>query len=1144
MKTIRAFLLAAFCAVLLAATGTAAADDMTWADLQQALNTGGTVSLDSDVIASASDEALIVPQGVTVTLDLNSHTINRGLSEVAENGSVIVVQGTLTVRDSGSGGTITGGFAELGGGIANNGTLIIEGGSIEGNCAVYDGGGIYNSGTLAMRGGTVTGNTAGRYGGGVLHNATLTMEGTPVVWDNTPSNLYLPEGKRIRITNTMNTGARIGITSPAFVTTFTEHYHDFAQAVPTAFFFSDVEGCRISQNGYKEHSDESHEGRWETVLTYLNVDRSGRRVTTLETNYTLLTSGSSNLTATWYVVRGDVTVNDRLDVKDSSSVNILLMDGAVLRAKDGIYVSSDSSLNIYGQSGETGQLIAEGSSKSAGIGGKNETGYGAIYIHSGRVQATGGSFGAGIGGGLDAANGSGLVTIYGGFVTAQGGEYGAGIGGGANDDDEPYYGDPGRIVIYGGTVNATGGLTSAGIGSGRFAKNRGSIEIHGGSVTAQGGNNGAGIGGGFGGDNDKVTVLITGGQVYAKGKGSGAGIGGGGGTGVDEGSGCKVTITGGTVTAVSSEHAIGKGGNQWSNHHTTLDIYDLAWVRAGSSEADASPVASGDRVSACRDSHYVRIEPCTHENATYTIEAATHTGTCLNCLREAIEEPHRFVEGICEACGYHTSNWVITFDPNGGTGTMPAIEVTPGSSVLLPVCSFRAPDGMAFVAWQIASDSYPAGSSFAPNAHFTALAVWGESTWSLLQEQINSAEDGKTVVLTADLTASASDATLEIPAGKRITLDLNGHTLSGAGELGTVLSVEGGAELTLRDTAGSGAVTRGKWYGIYVNQNSSFSMQDVEISSCGTGVQVCGTAVMSGGTILNCTDGGVFLDSLGSFTLTGGSIASNQAYSYTDGGGVTVNSGTFRMTGGSIVRNSGKSGGGVYVNTGAGHFIMEGGSINANTAPYGGGVYVSNSNSGGSVTLSGSATITGNTGTDGAAANLVLAKNSYGSFTHINMAAGSVSGRVGVTIRPYNSSDTDLTPAFTTGLNGRSVGGFVSDSTAYSVGLNDDGEACFINPNVLGIPDFLLPTGTLGIQSEAFVGIAATVVYIPNSCRSIGAAAFRDCPNLRQIQIPAGCTIGEDAFAGDFGLRIFGYRNSPAETYCSDHLYCIFVPLD
>ena len=160
------------------------------------------------------------------------------------------------------------------------------------------------------------------------------------------------------------------------------------------------------------------------------------------------------------------------------------------------------------------------------------------------------------------------------------------------------------------------------------------------------------------------------------------------------------------------------------------------------------------------------------------------------------------------------------------------------------------------------------------------------------------------------------------------------------------------------------------------------------------------------------------------------------------------------------------------------------------------------------------------------------------------MSAGSIAGRVSVTIKPDSSNDTDLTPAFTTGLNGRSVGGFVSDSTAYIVGLSSDGEACFIDQYVLATPDFVIPSGTLEIQSEAFVGISATVVYIPNNCGSIGAAAFRDCPNLRQIRIPAGCTIGTDAFAGDFGLKIFGYRNSPAEAYCSEHLYCSFVPLD
>lgn len=174
----------------------------------------------------------------------------------------------------------------------------------------------------------------------------------------------------------------------------------------------------------------------------------------------------------------------------------------------------------------------------------------------------------------------------------------------------------------------------------------------------------------------------------------------------------------------------------------------------------------------------------------------------------------------------------------------------------------------------------------------------------------------------------------------------------------------------------------------------------------------------------------------------------------------------------------------------------------------------------------------------------LLAKNSYGNFTHVNMASGPIGDRVGVTIQPYSSSDTDLTPAFTTGLNGRSVGGFVSDNASYFVGLNADGEACFIVPSVLSAPDFVIPSGTREIRSEAFAGIAATVVYIPDNCDSIGEAAFRDCPNLRQVLIPADCAVGKDAFAGDYGLKVFGYRGSPAEAYCSEHLYCSFVPLD
>ena len=543
MRKFRILMLAAICMVMLAAAGTAAGDDMTWGDLKQAMTTSSTISLDNDVIASAGDEMLVVPSGVTVTLDLNSHTISRGLTEVTEDGSVILVQGTLTVRDSGTGGRITGGFAELGGGILNDngGTLIIESGSIEGNSALYDGG-IYNVGSLAMCGGTVTGNTAGRYGGGVLlsisNSMSVSMQGTPVVWDNTPSNLYLPENKKITITNVMDTGARIGITSPGFMFTFTEHYHDFAQAVPTAFFFSDVEGCRISRNGYHESRSDSYEARWETIVTYFNTNEYGHRNTTLDANYTLVTSDTKDMTSAWYVVRGTVTVNHRLNVEDGAGVNIILLNGAVLKATDGICVDSDSSLSIYGESEANGQLIAKGSSYGAGIGGKKEKGYGRIYIHSGKVSAEGNEWAAGIGGALNANNGSGLVVIYGGNVTAEGGKYAPGIGGGGCHEYNDY-GDIGRLVFYGGTVNATGGYAAAGIGSGYMAKNRGSMEIHGGVINAYGV---AGIGGGSGAANDNVTVLITGGRVYAKGKYAGAGIGGASGGGDDEGNGNKVSL--------------------------------------------------------------------------------------------------------------------------------------------------------------------------------------------------------------------------------------------------------------------------------------------------------------------------------------------------------------------------------------------------------------------------------------------------------------------------------------------------------------------------------------------------------------------------------------------------------------------------
>ena len=169
----------------------------TWSALQNAIGntkSGDTIVLNSDVTAAESDIALSVPDGTVLSLDLNGHTINRNLtSPKGSDGAVIIVQSgaALTIKDSskGAAGKITGGYASHGGGVRNNGTLIVEGGCITGNTAKDAGGGIVNYGVLVFEGGTVTANTSHDEGGGIYNAAHgyLTVAKDAVYGNNAPT---------------------------------------------------------------------------------------------------------------------------------------------------------------------------------------------------------------------------------------------------------------------------------------------------------------------------------------------------------------------------------------------------------------------------------------------------------------------------------------------------------------------------------------------------------------------------------------------------------------------------------------------------------------------------------------------------------------------------------------------------------------------------------------------------------------------------------------------------------------------------------------------------------------------------------------------------------------------------------------------
>jgi predicted outer membrane repeat protein len=147
---------------------------------------------------------LRIPSGEPVTIDLNGYTLNRGLTECRDIGSVIRVEpgATLTVKDSSNdnSGIITGGASWNGGGICNHGTLTVEGGTIRNNKALHStyggGGGIYNGSyqnskaTLTLKGGVIINNDA-RCGAGIYNS-----DGTVIIQKGSYSVTVLSQLKK------------------------------------------------------------------------------------------------------------------------------------------------------------------------------------------------------------------------------------------------------------------------------------------------------------------------------------------------------------------------------------------------------------------------------------------------------------------------------------------------------------------------------------------------------------------------------------------------------------------------------------------------------------------------------------------------------------------------------------------------------------------------------------------------------------------------------------------------------------------------------------------------------------------------------------------------------------------------------------
>jgi len=388
---------------------------------------------------------------------------------------------------------------------------------------------------------------------------------------------------------------------------------------------------------------------------------------------------------------------------------------------------------------------------------------------------------------------------------------------------------------------------------------------------------------------------------------------------------------------------------------------------------------------------------------------------------------------------WEVTTYTITFNANGGSGTVPESRTVPtGYSTTLPDGNFSLVY-VDFAGWNIKADgtgtNYTINSTYTPTGNKPTIILYAKwenlvpfsSVTGFANKLAWLAAHGQNDTSTSYIIEATTDEIIAPQAlsyGDRsgITITLRGvgaNRIISLSSNGTMFTVGSGvtltleSDITLQGHSNIKALVRINSGGtLIINEGSTISgNSSISNGDYGGGVYVYyGTLTMNGGTIsgnsttsnsYNYGGGGVYV-MYGSFIMNDGIISSNTSSNY--GCGVYVVHGTFTMNGGTISGNSTSNsifssrGGGVYVDQGT--FSMSGGTISGNSTisnsdSYGGGVYVMNQ---GSFFMSGG-TISGNS----TICHSSYSTNYGGGGVYMD---GGTFTKIGGTIYGYDSNDS------------------------------------------------------------------------------------------------------------------------------------------
>ena len=105
--------------------------------------------------------------------------------------------------------------------------------------------------------------------------------------------------------------------------------------------------------------------------------------------------------------------------------------------------------------------------------------------------------------------------------------------------------------------------------------------------------------------------------------------------------------------------------------------------------------------------------------------------------------------------GAPLADCTITFDGNGGSGSMEPVTVKAGTNYILPACGFTAPTDQEFKVWEIGGTEYKVGDSYTVNGDTEIKALWENSVITPTTYTVTVGNDGNGTGTATPSTAAA-----------------------------------------------------------------------------------------------------------------------------------------------------------------------------------------------------------------------------------------------------------------------------------------------------------------------------------------------------------------------------------------------------